>query len=287
MTCWWLASLDKKRILARVVMNRSGGQIAPWWLTMQLWGLDAPVAALCWALAYAALLDMPMITSGPLLLLTASVWLFTIGTRLYRAVVARRGWYILFYRSHLAPLTLLILCVSAATLWMLFYYVGQILLLYALAPMAMLALSRLVRMVEVLRGLCYATAFALACSVPSGFYSVLVSPFDLFLFGPTWYLALLMLLYYLLRGSWQLEEDAARLRGIMVSVGLVVLFLGSLFSARNAPIYERPLYLTLAIAVACLEVLVRLRPHLSHDALFSIGWLAMALPPLLGILLFC
>ncbi len=268
-------------------MNRIGGQVAPWWLTLQLWGLDAPAAALCWAWAYAALLDIPMITSGPLLLLGASVWLFAISARLYRAVVTRQGWYLLFYRSHIALFSLLILCVLAATLWMLFYYVGQILLLYAVAPTLLLAFGRALHKIDVLRGFCYATAFALACSVPAGFYSVFVTPLELFLFRPTWYLALLMLLYYLLRSSWKLEEDAARKLGIMVSVGLVVLFLCCLFGAWNAPAYERPLYLTLAIAVACLEVLVRLRPHLSHDALFSIGWFSMAVPPLLGILLFC
>ncbi len=267
-------------------MNRIEGQAAPWWLSMQLWGLDAPAAALCWGLAYASLLEIPMITSAPLLLLTSAVWLFTISKRLYCAVVRRRGWYVLFYRSHVALLSVLTLCVLAATLWMLFYYVGQILLCYTLLPLVMLGLSRLVYKNEVLRGFCYAAAFAFACSIPAGFYSVFVTPVELAIFRPTWYLALLILLYYLLRGSWQLDEDSARRHGLMVSVGLVLLFFLCLFGTWNAPIYERPLYLTLAIAVACLEVLVRLRPHLSHDALFSVGWLSMALPPLLGILLF-
>ncbi len=253
---------------------------------MQLWGLDAPVAALCWGYAYAALLDIPMITTAPLLLLSSAVWLFTISKRLYCAIVLRRGWYVLFYRSHVALFSLLTLCVCAATVWMLFYYVGQILLMYVLPPMALLILSRLVQKNEVLRGFCYAAAFAFSCSVPAGFYSVIALPSDLLAFRPTWYLALLMLLYYLLRGSWQLDEGTARRHGILVSIGLMVLFLSCLFGAWNAPAYERPLYLTLAIAVACLEFLVRLRPHLSHDALFSVGWLAMALPPLLGIFLF-
>ncbi len=255
---------------------------------MQLWGLDAPLAALCWGLVYAHLLDIPMITSAPLLLLVASVWLFTIASRLFRAVVQRRSWYVLFYRSHLAPMSMLILCVSAATLWMLFYYVGQILLDYAVIPFVVLVLGYmpLIRRVGGLRGLFQSAAFALACSVPAAFYSVLVTPVQVITFTPTWYLAILMFLYYLLRSSWLMDESAARKRGMVVSLGLVLLFVFCLMSAWAAPAFEHSFFLTIAIAVACLELLVRLRTNLSQDALFSLGWLAMALPPLLGLLIF-
>ncbi len=255
---------------------------------MQLWGLDAPVAAFCWAMAYAALQDIPMITSAPLLLLTAAVWLFTIASRLFRAVVQRRGWYVIFYRSHMALFTLLVLAVAAATLWMLFYYVGQILLLYAFIPFVVLVLGYLplIRRVEGLRGIFHASAFALACSVPAVFYSVFVSPLQLISCSPTWYLAILMFLYYLLRSSWLMAEDAARRRGLLVSVVLGLLFLFCLLSAASAPSFERSFCLTVATGAACLELLVRLRPRLSQDALFSVGWLSMALPPVLGVVLF-
>ncbi len=255
---------------------------------MQLWGLDAPLAALCWGLAYATLMDIPMITSGPLLLLAASVWLITIVSRLYRSVRLQRGWYLLFYRSNFAPMGLLTFSVAAATLWMLFFHVGQLLLLYAYKPLALLALGMLpwFERVQPLRGLLFSMAFATACAVPAAFYSVIVSPHELWLFAPTWYLAILIFLYYLVRSSWQMEEDAARKRGLVVSVGLVPLFLFCLLSAGTAPPYERALCLTIAIGAACLELLVRLRPQLSQDALFSLGWLSMALPPVLGVLIF-
>ncbi len=265
-----------------------GGQVAPWWLTIQLWGLDAPVAALCWGLAFATLMDIPMITSGPLLLLAASVWLITIATRLDRAVRRNQGWYMRFYRSNLVPMALLTVSVAAASLWMLFFHVGQILILYTYKPFLLLLLGSLpwLNHVEPLRGFFLSVAFALACAAPAAFFSVLVSPSELWNFAPVWYLAILIFLYYLVRTSWHMEEDAARKRGLIVSVGLVLLFLFCLLSAGSAPSIERSLCLTIAIGAACLELLVRLRPRLSQDALFSLGWLAMTLPPVLGLLIF-
>ncbi len=269
-------------------MNRLDGQRAPWWLIIQLWGLDAPVAALCWGLACATLMGIPMITTGPLLLLAAAVWLVNIASRLYRAVRQRKGWYVLYYRSHLAPMVLLVLSVTAAALWMLFFHVGQVLILYTYKPFLLMLLGFLPYFdhAETLRGFFLSTAFALACVVPAAFFSVLMTPGDLWTFAPAWYLAIFMFLYYLVRSSWRLEEDEARRRGLLVSVGLVPLFFFCLLSAGSAPVYERTLCLTIAMATACLELLVRLRPRLSQDALFAIGWLAMALPPILGMLIF-
>ncbi len=255
---------------------------------MQLWGLDAPVAAFCWALAYASFMDIPMITGGPLLLLASTVWLITISTRLYRAVKRRNGWYLLFYQNNLAPLVLLTLAVAAATVWMLFFHVGQLLIYYAWKPLlyTMVGFLPFVNRADSTRGFFHAMAFAWASAVPAAFFSVLVSPHDLWLFAPTWYLTILMFLYYLVRGSWQMEEDAARKRGLFVSVGLIPLFFFCLLSAGTAPAFERSLCLTIAIGAACLELLVRMRPRLSQDALFALGWLSMAVPPLLGMLLF-
>ncbi len=269
-------------------MNQPAQQSVPWWLTIQLWGLDAPAAALCWGLAYAHFMGIPMITSGPLLLLAAAVWLITIATRLFRAVVRRRGWYVHFYRGHLGPMLALLFAVAAATLWMLFFHVGRYLLVYAWEPFFLMVMGFMpfINRSDVLRGFLHASAFALACAAPAGFYSVLTMPTELLAFAPTWYLAILMFLYYLLRGSWRMAEDAARWRGLLVSVGLVPLFLFCLLTGVGAPAFERSLCYTIAIGVACLELLVRYRTRLSEDALFSLGWLSMALPPLLGMLLF-
>ncbi len=255
---------------------------------MQLWGLDAPVAAFFWGLAYATYMDIPMITSGPLLLLTVAVWLLTISARLFRAVKLRRGWYVQFYRSNLAPLLLLTLSVAAATLWMLFFRVGQILLLYAIKPIFLVFLGFLpyINRVEGVRGFLHATAFALACAVPASFFSVLTVPGQLWFSAPTWYLAILVFLYYLLRSSWQMDETSARKRGLLVSVGVAFLFAFCLLTASSAPEFERSLCYTIAIAAACLELLVRLRTRLTEDALFAIGWLTIALPPVLGMLIF-
>ncbi len=269
-------------------MNLLASQSAPWWLRVQLWGLDAPVAALCWALAYARFMDINMMTSGPLLLLAAAVWVLTMAERLFRAVVTRDGWYIHFYRARLGTILMLLAAVAAAALWMLFFHVGRCLIPYACNALAFLLLGWLpvLRRSEYVRGFCQASAFALACSIPAAFYSVLTMPLELLFFAPTWYLAILMLLYHLLRGSWRMAEDAARRRDLLVSLGLVPLFCFCMLSANMAPGVERSLSLSIGIGAACLELLVRLRTRLSQDALFSLGWLGMALPPVLGMLLF-
>ncbi len=113
-----------------------------------------------------------------------------------------------------------------------------------------------------------------------------VSPHELWLFAPTCYLATLVFLYYLVRGSWQMEEEDARKRGLFVTLALVPLFFFCLLSAATAPAYERSLCLSIAIGTACLELLIRLRPHLSQDALVALGWLSLGLPPVLGIIIF-
>ncbi len=255
---------------------------------MQLWGLDAPAAAFVWALAYASFMDIPMVTGGPMLLLVALVWLIAISSRLYSAVRLRRGWYLQFYQKNLAPLLLLMLAVTAATLWMLFFHVGQLFVVYASKPLlfTLVGFIPFVSRVEPARAFFHATAFAWACTVPALFFSVVVAPLELWFFAPTWYLSVSMFLYYLVRSSWQMEEDAARRRGFVVRVGLLLLFASCLFSAQNASELERSLCLTIATGTACLELLVRLRPRLRQDTLFSLGWLAIALPPVLGMLVF-
>ncbi len=294
MTACGLARVQNRCIIRCV--NREQGQRAPWWLTLQLWGLDAPLAALAWGLAFATYMDILMMTEGPLLLLTSSVWLFTIGSRLCSAALLRRGWYVEFYRGHLAPMALLTLCVLAATLWMLFYYVGQIVLSYALAPTLILVLVQLpgIRRLPLIGGLGQSAAFALACAIPACFFSVIITPVDmLFESVQTGWggLLLLMFLYYILRASWQQGEGANALAGgvsrrayLLVLAFFSVMFMLRACDAAN-PLQD-PFDLTFAMAMACLWVLVRLRTYVSRDALFALGWPVMALPPLLGILIY-
>ncbi len=294
MTACELARRENRRIIPCV--SREQGQRAPWWLTLQLWGLDAPLAALAWGLAFATFMDILMITEGPLLLLTSSVWVCTIGSRLFAAAVQRKGWYVQFYRGHLAPMTLLTLCVLAATFWMLFYYVGQIVLAYAIAPTLILLLGHapLLRRVPLLRGLSQSAAFALACAIPACFFSVIITPIDMLIepYMTGWGgLMLLMFLYYILRTSWrQGPAEDGKVGGVSRRAYLFVLaFLSVVFVARafdaSSPL-DAPYDFTLAIGMACLWVLLRLRAHVSRDALFALGWPLMTLPPLLGMLIY-
>ncbi len=269
------------------VMNSPREQSAPWWLLMQLWGLDAPVAAFGWGLAYTKLLHIPMIMPEPLLLLALVVWFVTLAMRLYRAVGLRRGWYVQYYQRHLRFLTLLILAVAAVTLWMLLFAVGQILITYAFFPLLLILLGYMpiLSRSKAYKGGCHAYSLAVACSVPAAVFCMNVSFPDLFTFTPTWHLAFLLFLYYIARSSWMQAEHTARRHDTFVNLGLFVLFASCMLNVFTSPIFECPFYITTALGTVLLAVLVRLRPHLYQEQLFAISWLAMALPPLLGILL--
>ncbi len=269
-------------------MNRLGGQTAPWWLTMQLWGLDVPVAAFCWGLSFAILLGIPMIIGAPLLLLVSAAWCITLGSRLYNAVRQNRGWCVHFYRSHVKLLSLLTLALAASTVWILLFHVGQVIFAFAYKPLALSFLGFLpyAGWARNLRRLFHAMAFAQACALPAAYCCMDVMPRELWIFLPIWFLAVLMYLYYLVRSSWEMEEADARRRSAFVSVGLMLLVLTCLLGAATAPFYERPLCFTVATGAVFLGLLVLLRPRLSETSLFSFGWLTMALPPVLGMFLF-
>ncbi len=267
-------------------MNRLRGQSAPWWLMIQLWGLDAPLAALCWGGACAELLEIPVLAPEMLLLLAFAVWFITLSIRLCRALVLRRGWYVQYYRSHTALFSIFIICAALVTLWLLLCAVGHIVFLYAVFPLMMLLLGYMpfLSRSKVYRGLCHASSFALACMVPATVFGITVSPWEMLTFSPTWYLTFLMFLYYIARSSWMQAEDAARRQDTFVNVGSFALIACCLLNMVEAPALERPLFIALALGAASLELLVRLRPRLSQDELFAFSWLAMALPPVVGLL---
>lgn len=264
-------------------------QTTPWWLHLHLWGLDAPLAALAWALVYVhqmAILDTPV---EPIFLLCVSVWAFNLLDRLLALIVYRENplfcWKPAFYRIHLVPLGLLLFSALLSALWLALFQVGVYYLSFAFFPAACWLLSASLpamwREPTVQRFL-RAWAFAMACSAPAWFYSIAATPWDMLFYAPT--LALTVLLFLFLQGREYGKNTARGLRGeynglyMLLPAGLFLLLLYCIAAAAFREPSERAFYYATAIGAALLQAMDRLRARLSPDAVMAAGWLLVALP---------
>ena len=254
---------------------------------LQLWGLDTPITTLCWAVACAALLQITMVTEGPMLLVAAGAWCWVMGGRLVAAISSADAWQASFYRSHMVLMIVLIFCVAMATLWMLFFEVGRHVLNYALIPGFLLALAQ-VCSGNVLRQtgvLLRNIAYAMFCALPAFYFSFTLSPLHMLTTAPVWYMGMLFFL-------WEREREILRTpitdaRASLFNTGaLVALLAATLIASVTAPMFERTLCITVAIGAGCLQAFARLTPYLPRPVALAISWLTMALPALLGIILY-
>lgn len=257
------------------------------WLQLQLWGMDTPITALCWAIAFAALMQITMITAGPLLLVAGGVWCMVMLQRLYAAIVQQNGWQATFYRGHLPVILVLLFAVGMATLWMSFFYVGQNIFHYALLPGFMFILSCMMqhqRLAQV-RLLLQAIAFAMFCSIPAFYFSFTLSPLHMLTTGPVWYLGILFFL--MARERARLRNQKSESQEMVVTTLTLILLLGAtLISSVTAPMFERTLCVTIAIGAGCLQGFARISHLLPGNQALALSWLTMALPALLGIILY-
>ena len=254
---------------------------------LQLWGLDTPITTLCWAVACAAILQITMVTEGPMLLVAAGAWCWVMGGRLVAAIRSADAWQASFYRSHMVLMIVLIFCVAMATLWMLFFEVGRHVLNYTLIPGFLLALAQ-VCSGNVLRQtgvLLRNIAYAMFCALPAFYFSFTLSPLHMLTTAPVWYVGILFFL-------WEREREILRTpitdaRASLFNTGaLVALLAATLIASVTAPMFERTLCITVAIGAGCLQAFARLTPHLPRPLALAISWLTMALPALLGIILY-
>ena len=256
-------------------------------ILMQLWGLDTPITTLCWAVACAALMQITMVTEGPKLLVAAGAWCWVMSGRLVAAIKSADAWQAAFYRSHMVLMIVLIFCVGMAALWMLFFEVGRHVLDYALIPGLLLILAQMCRgnVFHQTGVLLQNIAYAMFCALPAFYYSFSLSPLHLLTTAPVWYVGMLFFL-------WEREREILRnpitdARASLFNTGaLVALLAASLISSVTAPMFERTLCITVAIGAGCLQALARLTPHLPKPLALAISWLTMALPALLGIILY-
>ncbi|MBQ6941328.1 MAG: hypothetical protein IJN23_02055 [Akkermansia sp.] len=257
------------------------------WLQLQLWGLDTPITALCWAIACAALMQITMITAGPLLLVAGGVWCMVMLQRLYSAIVQQNGWQAGFYREHLPVILLLLFAVGMATLWMSFFYVGQTLFHYAILPGFLFALSRALPRAwfAQVRLLLQAIAFAMFCCIPAFYFSFTLSPLHMLTTGPVWYLG--MLFFLMARERERLRNQNYEPQEMVVTTLTLILLLGAtLISSVTAPMFERTLCVTIAIGAGCLQGFARISHLLPGNLALALSWLTMALPAALGIILY-
>ena len=200
------------------------------WLQLQLWGLDTPITALCWAIACSALMQITMITAGPLLLVAGGVWCMVMLQRLYSAIVLQNGWQAGFYREHLPVILLLLFAVGMATLWMSFFYVGQTLFHYAILPGFLFALSRVLprQWFAQVSLLLQAIAFAMFCCIPAFYFSFTLSPLHMLTTGPVWYLG--MLFFLMARERERLRNQNYEPQEMVVTTLTLILLLGRKYS---------------------------------------------------------
>ena len=268
-------------------MNLNGTGREQTWLLLQLWGLDIPAIALCWAVACAALMQITMITAGPMLLVAAGVWCVVMGSRLVAAIKSPEAWQAAFYRSHMALLVVLLAGVGMATLWMLFFQVGRSVLNYAFFPTTLLALAQLCR-ASVLRQtkmLLQSVSFAMFCALPAFYFSFTQGPLHMVTTAPMWYLGLLFYLWARERADLQ-EAPADAPHSVFNVVALIALLISALIASVTTPMFERTLCITVAIGAGCLQGFSRLIPRMPAAVDLSLSWLTMALPAMLGIILY-
>lgn len=289
--------LPRSRLALLVICAKMGALMgdeakrAPWWLLVQLWGLDVLLAASLWGVAIAAIMQVVVVDEGPVLLLGVAAWMMALLIRLAGAV-SGEGWYPLYYRSHFALMLVVTLSVVMAALWLLFFYVGQsmigelgrvtfpLLLVFLLPLLGRIGLSRLT--LHMCGDLVAGVVFAAACVVPARYLCMGLDPAPA---APLWYFSVLMGLFFMMRRVWRLRASDGTVE-LFVTGGLLLVMLAALATSIQAPFYERSFCVMVAMGCAGLQILIRLRRWLSADALFAIGWLVMALPPVLCMLMF-
>lgn len=172
-----------------------------------------------------------------------------------------------------------------ASVWMLFFYVGQYLINFAMVPLMLVALAYLPGVGRVLRLFCSAAAFVFACAAPASFFSFLMSPLQMLFSPQLWCLICLFLLFNIERRQCQ-GGQAKAIPSFLVTLGLLALFLSCCFFAWHAEACQQGFYVTIAMGVAALQLLRRLRTCLPPYAWYAIGWSMMSLPALLGVLIY-
>ncbi len=259
------------------------------WYFLSIFGVDFTLMTYIWAKCYAFLLDIPVVTEEPLLFVAVLMWIFTI---LRRSILAYKGqsfWCIDFYKSQMALVCTVALCVFAALMWIGLFHVGVNYFAFMFLP-AIFLLSSYLPIIKdefYTNGLLRSMSIASALVAPSFFLSVNYSPIAILTHAPMYYLAILFFLCTLLRRSWMEQDEEKRERyALVVTVGLVLLVVTCLATAHTGPRYERGLNYMIITGCAMVELLTRLRRWISMETIYALSWLIFAIAPLISMYLF-
>ncbi len=259
------------------------------WHVLSFLGLDAAIVALMWAQCYVELLDIPVVTEEPFLFVAISVWLSIILVRLLRAILNRSFPTSDFYVNQMGLIAVVTLGVLMAFLWICFYYVSVHFMTFITLPLIFFLLANfpLFRRLEFVCMLLRSFSFSLLCIAPALYFMVTESPLDALYYPPVYYLALLIFLFELTRVSIMTQDKVLSARyGMITTIGLIFLLVVCLNSAHAGMLYERGLYYSFILGCAVLELISRLRTHLSAKTIYAYSWLFFAIAPLLAIYLF-
>jgi len=250
----------------------------PWWLLPHVLGADVAVTALVWGCVCAVFERTNLWGSGALLLLTVAAWVCVMVTRLVQTVRGSELRYAAFYRSHFSWLCLLVVCASAAAMWMLFFFIGRGLLAYV--PYVILPLLAGAVLPDALtRSFSRAVAFAVACYAPLSFYSVASTPVSLFFSGHLWAIVGVFFLFQLHRFS------LYKGRSFSVSCCAFVWLIG-LLVFQDASSGSQSFRYFLVMVLACLHGCNWYICRLGREASDALDWPLMGAAAALGAYVF-
>lgn len=258
-------------------------------MLIPLWCLDIPLVALSWGVLMSALFRIPFLTFGPMLLLFGMVWSLALYSRVSRAMKGQAVPYAEYYSGHGFPMLLLSVCALLATLWLLFFCVGQYIISFFFLPLliAMMSKTPLLRRIPLFRELCLSIAFVFACAVPSYYYSFLYSPLHMLMNKHLWCMVVLFFLF-LVEKKRLLRAESVSGSSIWSTCAVLLFFAACLYKLLQGEIapYDYQFYVTMCIAAAFLHVMMRMRSRMQEDVWFSFHWGLMAVPALLSVSLY-
>lgn len=260
----------------------------PWWAIAQLWGLEAPIAALCWALAFSKILWITQVPLAVYFFLFVAVWVLSMLLRMARVfsktTTAMNDWRAPFYRDHFIPLSCVTLAMMAAGVWIALFQVGVGLLGYCSLPFMFGCLYFLSgafthTLVKNIRPLFGALSFAFGCLVPPWFYTISRGWDEFLVYRPCYSLAILLYLYFQFRKYWmqrRLEKRDAS-SDLALNILLLAYLIYTLVVASFVRGQEQYFYYALAVGSGGLQLMDRFRSRLSDEALHSLSWAGLAL----------
>lgn len=252
-----------------------------------LWGVDVSLVALSWGVMVAALFGIPLLTFGPLMLLFAMVWVYTLAIRVLRSLSGRVMSFAEYYRGHAFLFLLVAFCALLATGWLLLFCVGKYLIAFFAIPLlfALGAHVPLLKRVPYVRELLESAAYVLACAVPAYFYGFRFSPLHMLFNKHLWCLIGLFFIFNLVRAE---KMRYPNIPSGGISLGLSLLFIPSLYAVcvHDVDSYEHQFYCAVCIGCAAVHILSILRDKYPHTLCYIFSWPLMAVPALLGVLMF-